>query len=57
MTTKAVERQAEAIGADIAAQEHARIQQGLQQELPGIAGPEIPVLYVEMDGTGVPMLA
>ena len=57
VTTKAVERQAEAIGADIAAQEHARIQQGLQQELPGIAGPEIPVLYVEMDGTGVPMLA
>ena len=57
VTTKAVERQAETIGADIAAQEQARIEQGLQQEWPGIAAPEIPVLYVEMDGTGVPMLA
>lgn len=57
VTTKAVERQAETIGADIAAQEQVRIQQGLQLELPVAAGPEIPVLYVEMDGTGVPMVA
>ena len=57
VTTKAVERQAEALGAEIAAQEQAEIQQGLQLELPQVGGPEIPVLYVEMDGTGVPMVA
>jgi len=57
VTTKAVERQAEALGAEIAAQEQAAIQQGLQRELPQLGGPEIPVLYVEMDGTGVPMVA
>jgi len=57
VTTKAVERQAEALGAEIAAQEQAEIQQGLQLELPPVGGPEIPVLYVEMDGTGVPMVS
>lgn len=57
VTTKAVERQAEALGADIAAQEQAEIQRGLQLELPQVKGPEIPVLYVEMDGTGVPMVS
>jgi hypothetical protein len=57
VTTKAVERQAEALGAEIAAQEQAEIQQGLQLELPQLGGPKIPVLYVEMDGTGVPMVA
>ena len=56
VTTKAVERQAEALGAEIAAQEQAEIQQGLQLELPQVKGPEIPVLYVEMDGTGVPVV-
>jgi len=54
VTTKAVERQAEALGADIAAQEQATLQQGLPR--PRVAGPEIPVLYVEMDGTGVPVV-
>jgi len=57
VTTKAVERQAEALGAEIAVQEQAAIQPGVQLELPELAGPEIPVLYVEMDGTGVPMVA
>ena len=57
VTTKAVERQAEALGAEIAAQEQGEIQQGLQLELPQLGGPKIPVLYVEMDGTGVPMVA
>jgi len=56
VTTKAVERQAEALGAEIAAQEQAEIQQGLQLELPQVGGPKIPVLYVERDGTGVPMV-
>jgi len=57
VTAKAVERQAEALGAEIAAQEQERIQGGLQLELPEVAGPATPVLYVEMDGTGVPMIA
>jgi hypothetical protein len=57
VTTKAVERQAEALGAEIAAQEQAAIQPGVQLQLPELKGPEIPVLYVEMDGTGVPMVS
>jgi hypothetical protein len=57
VATKAVERQAEALGAEIATQEQAAIQQGVQRELPEVKGPEIPVLYVEMDGTGVPMVS
>ncbi len=57
VTTKAVERQTEALGAEMAAQEQAAIQQGVQLELPEVGGPEIPVLYVEMDGTGVPVVA
>lgn len=57
VTTKAVERQAEALGADIAAQEQEEIRRAVQLELPEVKGPEIPVLYVEMDGTGVPMVA
>jgi hypothetical protein len=56
VTTKAVERQAEALGADIAAQEQAALRQGLQLSLPRLGRPEIPVLYVEMDGTGVPVV-
>jgi hypothetical protein len=56
VTTKAVERQAEALGADIAAQEQAALQQGLQLPLPQLARPEIPALYVEMDGTAVPVV-
>ncbi len=57
VTTKAIERQAEAIGAEIAAQEQAEIRQGVQLELPEAPGPQIPVLYIEMDATGVPVVA
>lgn len=57
VTTKAVERQAEALGADIAAQEQAALPRGLPLPLPQVGGPEIPVLYVEMDGTGVPVVS
>src|SRR5208282_656919 len=57
VTTKAVERQAEAIGAEIAAREQEDIRQGVQLELPEGPGPEIPVLYIEMDATGVPVVA
>lgn len=57
VTTKAVERHAEAIGADIAAAEQADRQRAFQLELPVVGGPEIPVMYIEMDGTGVPLVA
>jgi Uncharacterised protein family (UPF0236) len=53
VTTKSVERTAEAIGADIAQREQAEIQKALQLELPAVVGEPIPVLYVQMDGTGV----
>lgn len=52
VTAKAVERQAEAIGSDITARERAEP----QLELPTVRAPQIPVLYIEMDGTGVPMV-
>ena len=56
VTTKSVERTAEAIGADIAQREQAEIQKALQLELPVVAGEPIPFLYVQMDGTGVPVV-
>lgn len=56
VTTKAVERTAEAIGEDIAAGEQAEIQRAMQLDLPVILGEPIPVLYVQVDGTGVPVV-
>jgi hypothetical protein len=55
VTAKAVERTAEAIGADIAASEKREILRALQLSLPIVVGQAIPILYVEMDGTGVPV--
>jgi hypothetical protein len=55
-TTKAVERTTESIGADIASREQDTIQQALQRELPIAVGRAIPVMDVQMDGTGVPMV-
>jgi hypothetical protein len=42
VTTKSVERTAEAIGADIAQREQAEIQKALQLELPVVAGERFP---------------
>jgi hypothetical protein len=56
VTTKAVERTAEAIGADIAERERQQIQKAVQLDLPVIVGEPIPILYVQMDGTGVPVV-
>jgi hypothetical protein len=56
VTTKSVERTAETIGADIAQREQTEIHKALQLELPVVAGEPIPVLYVQMDGTGVPVV-
>jgi hypothetical protein len=56
VTTKSVERTAEAIGADILQREQGETQKALQLDLPIIAGAPIPILYVQMDGTGVPVV-
>jgi hypothetical protein len=56
VTSKSVERTAEAIGADIAASEQREIRQAVQLDLPVIVGEPIPILYVQMDGTGVPVV-
>ena len=56
VTTKSVERTAEAIGEDIARREREEIQKAIQLDLPVVVGKPIPVLYVELDGTGVPVV-
>ena len=56
VTTKAVERTAEVIGADIAAGEKRAIHRAVQLDLPIVIGKPIPILYVQMDGTGVPVV-
>src|SRR5437870_2493286 len=56
VTTKAVERTAEAIGADIEARQQRQRAQAMQLNLPIPMGPRIPFLYVEMDGTGIPVV-
>jgi len=54
VTTKAMERTAEAIGSDIAVREHVEIQRAMQLDLPIAVGKPVRILYVQMDGTGVP---
>lgn len=56
VTTKAVERTAETIGGDIAQREQQEIQRAVQLDLPIVVGEPIPILYVQMDGTGVPVV-
>ena len=56
LTTKSVERVAEATGADIARREQQEIDRALQLDLPLIVGEPVPILYVQMDGTGVPVV-
>ena len=56
VTTKAVERTAEAVGQDIAAREQKEIERAMQLDLPIVVGEPIPILYVLMDGTGVPVV-
>ena len=56
MTTKAVERNAEAIGEDIAAREQTQIQRAVRLDFPMIVGEPVPILYVQMDATGIPVV-
>jgi hypothetical protein len=53
VTAKAVERIAESIGQDIEARQQIEIQRAKQLDLPVVAGPPIPYLYVQMDGTQI----
>ncbi len=54
VSTKSVERQAEKIGAEIMRLEQAEIQHSVQLQLPIPLGPPLPVMYVEIDSTGIP---
>ena len=56
VTIKSVERNAEAIGADIAEREQQQIQRAVQLDLPLVIGEPIPIMYIQMDGTGVPVV-
>ncbi len=56
VTAKSVERTAEAIGADIASGEQSAIGRAVQLDLPVVIGKPMPILYVQMDGTGVPVV-
>ncbi len=56
VTAKSVERTAEGVGAEIAQREQGTIQKALPLDLPVVAGEPIPILYVQMDGTGVPVV-
>jgi hypothetical protein len=56
ISTKAVERIAETIGEDIAASEQVEIHRAMQLDLPIVMGKPVPILYVQMDGTGVPVV-
>lgn len=56
VTTKSVERVAEAIGADITRGQQKEIDRAVQLDLPIIVGEPVPILYIELDGTGVPVV-
>ena len=56
VNAKSVERTAEAVGENIARQQQEEIASAVQLHLPVILGEPVPVLYAEMDGTGVPVV-
>lgn len=56
VTAKSVERMAEGLGAELMQREQKQIQQALQLPLPTVRGEPIPILYVQMDGTGIPVV-
>jgi hypothetical protein len=56
VAAKAVERQSEAIGKHVAAREQEQIGRVKKLKLPKVCAPEVPVFYIEMDGTGVPVV-
>ena len=56
VSTKSVERTAEAIGEDMAQMQRQEIRRAIQLDLPIVIGDPVPFLYVQMDGTGVPVV-
>jgi hypothetical protein len=57
VTTKAVERTAEATGGKTSPPaSRSEIQRAMQLDLPIVVGESIPVLYIQIDGTGVPVV-
>lgn len=56
LTAKSVERVAESIGDDIARRDQQEIARAVQLDLPVIIGEPVPILYVQMDGTGIPVV-
>jgi len=46
----------ESIGADIAQREQQQVDRAVQLDLPIVLGEPVPILYVQMDGTGVPVV-
>ncbi len=56
VTAKSVERTAEALGTEMVQREQKESQQALQLPLPTVMGEPIPILYVQMDGTGIPVV-
>jgi len=56
VTAQCVERQAEAIGAEVEASQQAQIRRAKQLDLPSVCAPIVPLLYIERDGTGVPVV-
>ena len=57
VSVKAVERQAEDIGSDLAEQEESGRRQAELRGFPPVAGEPLATLYIEMDGTGIPVTA
>lgn len=56
VTAKAVERTAESIGENLVLRERAQVDRAMQLDLPVVIGAPIPILYAEMDGTGIPVV-
>lgn len=56
VSTKSVERHAEQVGAEIRRTEQTEIMRSVQLQLPIPLGTPIPILYVQIDGTGVPVV-
>jgi hypothetical protein len=56
VTTKAIERTAEAMGEDIERRQQPERKRAMQLDLPIPIVGRVPILYVEMDGTGIPVV-
>jgi len=56
VTAKSVERTAKAVGGDLAQREQREIQKAFELDLPAVGGEPIPIVYVQMDGTGIPVV-